>query len=104
MHVRKAIRPRWLEVDAVPCCMDDVVHWAGRRGLELRPHDIVELRACIFGISRGDSWSEPFWLPELHLARGRWSQATEWAHDFDADGREWVTLPAFGLPLFSPDD
>lgn len=89
----------------VPCLVDDVAAWARARGMELRPHDVVELGRNLATIGCRDTYGgEPIRLQALHVARGRWSLATDWAHDFEDDGREWQVLPRVVLPLFAPED
>ncbi|WP_028031241.1 hypothetical protein [Gemmobacter nectariphilus] len=80
----------------VPCHAHDVSNWASARGMELRPHDIVEIRLCLAALGVRESSEEPFRLPALDVARGRWSEATGWAHDFDDNRRSWRVLPAIG--------
>lgn len=88
----------------VPCLVEDVAAWARGRGMELRPHDIVELGRNLAIIGCRNTYSgEAIRLQALHVARGRWALATDWAHDFEDDGRGWTVLPARGLPLISPE-
>ena len=67
--------------------------WGRARGMDLRDHDAVELSRCLevigsVGWSQGDS--RRFDLHPLYAARGLWSEAVSWAHDFEDDGRVWV--------------
>ena len=78
---------------AVNVSLRGVGKWARARGMELRDHDAVELSRCLevigsVGWSQGDSIR--FDLHPLYAARGRWSEAVSWAHDFEDDGNVWV--------------
>ena len=67
--------------------------WARARGMELRDHDAVELSRCLEVIgAQGWSGSDTrrYNLHALYAARGLWSEATGWAHDFEEDGRAWL--------------
>lgn len=67
--------------------------WARRRGMDLRPHDAVELSRCleVMGSVRGASSTDlRFGVPGLPYARDLWSEATSWSHDFEDDGRSWT--------------
>jgi len=71
---------------------EQVAAWAKRRGCEFRDHDIVELTRYMAIIGVREIGSEPFRLPALHIARGRWSEATGWTQDFDDDLDFWTEL------------
>lgn len=70
--------------------------WARRRGMDLRHHDAIELSRCLeaMGSVRGASRTDlRFGVPGLPYARGLWSEATSWAHDFEDDSLSWTGNP-----------
>ena len=71
---------------------EEVATWAKRRGCEFRDHDLVELTQYMSIIGVREVWGEPFRLPALHIARGRWSEATGWTQDFEDDDKSWTEL------------
>ncbi|MGP9791101.1 hypothetical protein [Roseinatronobacter sp. NSM] len=78
----------------------DLLPWAARLGLEVRPHDAVELgRYLRLIVGYPGDWDNPpgyypsdpdaVALRPLPEARGRWMDATEGRHDFPDDGLTW---------------
>lgn len=88
LHLVPGCYPKYLGRGAALLSPEGVMRWAKDQGMEMRAHDLEEMRHCL----------RPLWSQTLDRARGLWAAATGYAHDFEDDGRvDWAGS-------YSPDE
>lgn len=95
--IRECLEQAWKAQTAFTTAAD-LLRWAAARGMEVRPHDGVELHRYLREVV-GFSWDhydppgsytndrDAVPMRPLVEARGRWMDATDGIHDFQDDQR-----------------